>query len=188
MSFSYSSFAFNNSGRLGNDDSFRDITSVQNAQSCSYVMQNYAGGCGTPQQAVGFALSQPMVNYTGAGLPPSKVDAESKLLISTLQTHPKGHLILHPRMYATVPYLGRGPCPDAMVELEMQAGSQYTNRRSVNQLAERNYDGYRRRHLLPEQEETQRGTYVSNAGRGWAELHGVSVRSEHRDRIAPSGF
>jgi hypothetical protein len=97
------------------------------------------------------ATSQPCINYKGcqntcAG--GANVDESSKLLIGSIQTHPRCHISLFQRPYATVPFLGRGSvCP--ILESQIQQGDLLTNKKSISQLSEQSYANYKNTPLIP---------------------------------------
>jgi hypothetical protein len=171
-----SDYSFNGMSRIGNDQDYLDITSLQNTMQANYLLQNnnLGGGMGISNSAMSFALSQPGVNYAGAGMPSNNVDVESHLKISTTQCHPVGHLMLQQRPFLTVPYLGRGSA-NAIVEHELMMGDRQSNRRSVNKLSERSDQKFITRPLVDTRE---RERYVSNTG---YQTFGVDSRGANRD-------
>ena len=147
-----SDFTFNNLSRIGNDNSGIDQTSIQNSQSCSYLLQNYFSKDSTMKDTKSLATSQPCVNYTGGlglGIGGNNVDDSSKLLIGTIQTNPKSRIDLFQRPFATVPYLGRGSVVP-LLESQIQQGENNTNKRTVTRLTEKNYSKYHSTPLIPE--------------------------------------
>jgi hypothetical protein len=87
------------------------------------------------------ATSQPCVNYKGGYSVASggcNVNDNSKLLIGTIQTHPKCRLDLFQRPFATVPYLGRGSV-DPVMESQIQQGDYGINKKSITSLGENSY-------------------------------------------------
>jgi hypothetical protein len=147
-----SDFTFNNISRIGNDNTSVDQNTIQNTQSCNYLLQNYFSQDCTMSKARALATSQPYVNYSGSfGLGPGgcNVDQSSKLLIGTIQTNPKSKIDLFHRPYGTIPYLGRGSV-DPLLESQIQNGETNTNRRTVTRLTEKNYGIYTSTPMIPE--------------------------------------
>ena len=106
-----SGYTFQNMSRLGNDDCCKSQNDMQNVASCNYTTQNYfASDCSMKNQIL-LATSQPGIMYNGgynSSSCGSNIDDSSKLQIGTIQTHPRSHIDLFQRPFATVPYLGRG--------------------------------------------------------------------------------
>jgi len=146
-----SDYTFNNMDRMGNDMVCQDQNTIQNSLSASYLLQNYHKNDGLMNTQVRFATQQPCVFYNGTystspgGL---NVDDSSKLLIGSLQTHPKCHISLQQRLFATVPYLGRGSvCSN--IESQIMQGEMIPNKKSVNNVTEKSYLNYHMTPLLP---------------------------------------
>jgi hypothetical protein len=147
-----SDFTFNNLSRIGNDNSGIDQTSIQNSQSCSYLLQNYFSQDCSMKDTKALATSQPCINYTGGfglGAGGCNVDDSSKLLIGTIQTNPKSRIDLFQRPFATVPYLGRGSV-DPLLEAQIQQGETNTNKRTVTRLTEKSYAKYHTTPMIPD--------------------------------------
>lgn len=155
-----SSYTFDNMSRIGNDSCAQDQTTIQNIQSCNYLLENYRlADCGM-KNPIDFATSQPGVNYSGSnsmGIGGCNVDDNSNLLLGGTQTHPKCRIDLFQRPFATVPYLGRGAV-DPVMEAQIQQGEMNTNRRTVTNLTEKSFLKYNQTPLLPSVKER-----VSNA-------------------------
>ena len=119
-----SDFAFNNISRIGDDSCSQDINSIENAQACSYLLQNYFTQDCSMSKARQLAVTQPCINYSGtmgSDICGSNIDDSSRLLIGTIQTHPRCRIDLFQRPFATVPFLGRGSvCP--ILEAQIQQG------------------------------------------------------------------
>jgi hypothetical protein len=74
------------------------------------------------------AVTQPCVNYSdtmGSDICGSNIDDSSRLLIGTIQTHPRCRIDLFQRPFATVPFLGRGSV-DPILESQIQQGEAIT--------------------------------------------------------------
>jgi len=90
---------------------------------------------------IALATTQPGINYKGgynSGAGGCNIDDSSKLLIGTIQTHPRCRIDLFQRPFATVPFLGRGSV-DPIMEAQIQQGETITNKRSVTLLGEKSY-------------------------------------------------
>ena len=181
-----SDFAFNNISRIGNDSCSQDINTIQNSQACNYLLQNYFTTDCTMSKATQLAVTQPCVNYKGSmgsDLCGSNIDDSSRLLIGTIQTHPRCRIDLFQRPFATVPYLGRGSV-DSILESQIQQGEGNTNKRTVTNLMEKNYLNYHATPLIPEVKETiqnPNNLIESSAADGWIR-GGVPSRELTRDR------
>ena len=143
-----SDYAFNNIDRLGNDMACQDQNSIQNSLSSSYILQNFHKNDGLMNSQINFATQQPCVFYSGThttGPGGANIDDSSNLLIGSLQTHPKCHIILQQRLFATVPYLGRGSVC-SHIESQIMQGEMIPNKKSVNNITEKSYLNY---HMTP---------------------------------------
>jgi hypothetical protein len=146
-----SSYTFDNLSRIGNDNCCIDQTSIQNVASCNYMTQNYFASDCSMKKPIDLATTQPGIMYNGgynSGAGGCNIDTSSKLLIGTIQTHPRCHIDLFQRPFATVPYLGRGSV-NPVIESQIQQGEQNVNKRSVNNLSEKSYIKYHQTPLLP---------------------------------------
>ena len=179
-------YTFDNMSRIGNDTCFQDQETIQNVAACNYTLQNYFINDCTMKNPIALATSQPGVFYNGpsnVGSGGCVVDDNSKLLIGSIQTHPKCKIDLFQRPFATVPYLGRGSV-DPILEAQIQQGELLTNKRSVNKLAEKSYIKYQNTPLLPSVKDrvTNPAYCVEGvASEGWIR-GGVPSRELTRDR------
>ncbi len=181
-----SDFTFNTMGRIGNDNCSQDINSIENAQACSYLLQNYFTSDCNMSKAKQLAVTQPGINYSGSmgsDMCGSNIDDSSKLLIGSIQTNPKARIDLFQRPFATVPYLGRGAV-DPILEAQIQQGEAVTNKRTVTRLTEKSHLRYRTTPLIPEMQQTIQNPdnmIEANASQGWIR-GGVPSRELSRDR------
>lgn len=179
-------YTFDNMSRIGNDTCFQDQETIQNISACNYTLQNYFANDCTMKKPIALATAQPCVFYNGTspvGSGGCVVDDSSKLLIGSIQTHPKCKIDLFQRPFATVPYLGRGSV-DPILESQIQQGELLTNKRSVNKLAEKSYIKYQNTPLIPSvQERITNPAYCVEgaASEGWIR-GGVPSRELTRDR------
>jgi hypothetical protein len=148
----YSDFTFGNLSRIGTDNCSLDQRTVQDSLMCSYLLQNYFLQDGCMTKSIAFATSQPFVNYSGThsmGVNGCNVDDSSKLLIGAIQTNPKARIDLNHRIFATVPYLGRGSV-DPALEYQIQHGEAITGKKTVTKLTEKNLMKYQTTPLIQE--------------------------------------
>ena len=139
-----SSYIFDNLSCIGNDGCSMDQCSIQSINNCNYTLQNYFATDCSMKNSIALATTQPGINYKGgfqSGAGGCNIDANSQLLIGSVQTHPKCRIDLFQRPFATVPYLGRGSV-DPNIESEIQQGGMITNKRSVTKLGEKSYLDY----------------------------------------------
>lgn len=129
-------FMFNNMGRIGVDDSQRNIS---NTRYADYTVNRLFG----EDSHVQFATSAPTINFRGTvgGLPGSAVDFDSLLMIKADQQRAFEKLQLIQRPFATVPYLGRGAI-DPALESQLRNGESASERKSVSTVSEKTYVEY----------------------------------------------
>ena len=181
-----SSYTFDNMSRLGNDSCCIDQTTIQNVASCNYMTQNFFAADCSMKNPISLATSQPGIMYNGgynSGAGGCNIDESSKLQIGTIQTHPRCHIDLFQRPFATVPYLGRGSVNPVM-ESQIQQGEQIVNKRSVNNLSEKSYIKYSHTPLLSSvyNKVNNPANYVEGvASKGWVR-GGVPSRELTRDK------
>jgi hypothetical protein len=145
------SYAFFNPERIGLDQCCQSQTEIQNSEACSYMTQNYFSADCTMRVPQQLAYNQPgmMLNGGyGSSSCGSNIDESSKLMIGTIQTHPKCRISLYQRPFATVPFLGRGSV-NPVTEAQLLQGESLTNKKSVNPLSEKNFAKYLNTPLLP---------------------------------------
>ena len=181
-----SDFTFNTMGRIGNDSCSQEINSIENAQACSYLLQNYFTTDCNMSKAKQLATTQPGIIYSGSmgsDMCGSNIDDSSKLLIGTVQTHPKARIDLFQRPFATVPFLGRGAV-DPILESQIQQGEAITNKRTITQLSEKSHLKYHTTPMIPSVKENiqnPNNLIESSAAEGWIR-GGVPSRELTRDR------
>jgi hypothetical protein len=179
-------YTFDNMSRIGNDVCNQDQNSIQNISQCNYLLQNYFANDCSMRQPINLACTQPGINYNGpssVGSGGCMVDQSSKLLIGTIQTHPRCRIDLFQRPFATTPLMARGSV-DPVLEAQMQQGEMLTNRRSVTQMSEKSYLKYQNAPLLSDIKErmTNPAYCVEGvASEGWIR-GGVPSRELTRDR------
>jgi hypothetical protein len=147
----YSGYTFNNLSRIGLDGCNVDQTTIQDVASCNYMTQNFFASDCSLKRPIDLATSQPGIMYNGgynSGAGGCNIDDSSRLLIGSIQTHPRCHIDLFQRPFATVPYLGRGSV-NPIMESQIQQGEQIVNKKSTNTLSEKSFIKYHQTPLLP---------------------------------------
>ena len=136
-----SNFSFDNLSRIGDDNCALSQRNIQNVEAANYLLTNYfVQDCGM-KKPIEIATNQPNVFYNGShqvGLGGCNVDANSNLLIGTIQTRSKCPISLYERPFKTVPYLGRGPS-NPVLESQIQQGDLARTQRSVNNITESSF-------------------------------------------------
>jgi hypothetical protein len=178
-----SGYTFQNMSRIGLDDCNKSQTDIQNVASCNYTTQNYFASDCSMKNPINLATSQPGIMYNGgynSGSGGCNIDDSSKLQIGSIQTHPRCHIDLFQRPFATVPYLGRGSV-NPIMESQIQQGEQIVNKKSTSNLSEKSYIKYHQTPLLPAvQEKIKNSSIESDASQGWIR-GGVPSRELTRD-------
>ena len=180
-----SNYTFQNMSRLGLDDCNKTQTDLQNTSSSNYTLQNYFASDCSMKNPIALATTQPGIMYKGgynSGSGGCNINESSKLLIGTIQTHPKCRIDLFHRPFATVPFLGRGAV-NPIIESQIQQGELNVNKRSINNLSEKSYIKYHQTPLLPAVKErltNPANSVESVASEGWVR-GGVPSRELTRD-------
>jgi hypothetical protein len=145
-----SSYTFDNLTRIGNDNCCIDQNTIQNMASCNYMTQNFFASDCSMKSPIDLATTQPGIMYNGgygSGSGGCNINDSSKLLIGTIQTHPKCRIDLFQRPFATVPFLGKGSV-NPIIESQIQQGETIVNKKSVSNLSEKSYIKYHHTPLL----------------------------------------
>lgn len=185
MSSKEYSYTFDTMTRIGLDNCSTTQEELQNVAFCNYMTQNYFASDCSMKSPIALATSQPGIIYNGgynSGAGGCNIDDSSKLLIGSIQTHPRCHIDLFQRPFATVPYLGRGSV-NPVVESQIQQGEQIVNKRSVNHLGEKSYIKYSQTPLLSNMKSSLDNMSVAmatNESNGWVR-GGVPSRELTRD-------
>ena len=178
-----SNYTFDNISRIGHDNCNIDQNSIQNTQAANYLLQNYFAADCSMKNPISLATTQPGIMYNGGynvGAGGCNIDDSSKLQIGSIQTHPRCHIDLFQRPFATVPYLGRGSV-NPIMESQIQQGEQIVNKKSTSNLSEKSYIKYHQTPLLPAvQEKIKNSSIESDASQGWIR-GGVPSRELTRD-------
>lgn len=134
------SYMFNQLGSLKSDTSDATQRTVYNTRFANYMLSNYF----SDDQAapVDFSTKYPTVTingtFQGPGVPSSSVDNDTKMIMGYELERPWDKLELTPRIFSTVPYLGRGSC-DPTLENMIRMGEPTIDRKSVSTVSESSY-------------------------------------------------
>jgi hypothetical protein len=137
---SSSSYTFNNMGRIGLDATDLTQRNMHNTRFSNYMLSEFFSDK-TSDSQVKFATQQPTMMVSGSGIASSVIDVNSMLTLKTEQERPLEKLMLHPRPFVTVPYLGRGSC-DPTLESQLQQGELISDRKSVSTIMEQSFSNY----------------------------------------------
>lgn len=143
-------YNFNNTDRIGLESNVEDQRSIQDKKASSYLLENYYPYC-PMNNAINLATSQPNVFLNGSnpvGINNCNVDENSELLYGKL-SKPSCKLTLEPRLFLTVPYLGKGSC-DITAEDQLRQGNFEINKKSVTNFSEVSYQSYSNYPLISE--------------------------------------
>ena len=174
--------------RIGNDPIVIDQRSIQNTGEANYNLENYYPAC-PMNTARDFALNQPNVFYNGAhegGIKGCEIDANNELKYTHI-TRPACKLMLTPRPFLTVPYLGKGlgdPDTEYSLKTGSGSGSLDLNKKSVNNTMEQNFSGHYNYPLIDSIKDTITNSAYSiedDAMRGW-QRGGMSAREFARNQ------
>ena len=141
---SINSYMFNNLGRMNADATDKTQQTLYNTRIANYTLSNYFTAS-TSDSHVMFATMQPSITYNGvnggSGVGGGVVDYESLLLNKAEQERPLEKLQLMQRMFATVPYLGKG-AGNADVESQLQQGDIIDHKKSTSTIMEQSFMPY----------------------------------------------
>lgn len=142
--------------RIGEDDESLSQKNIQDRNHSDYMLQNYYTTDSNMRKTIEFATNNVALNYCAAGgkgnqcgLNGCHIDDNSKLLIGSIQTHPKCKLALSHRPFVTVPYLGKGAYDPTAESLLLQTDTFSNNKKSVNTLSEQCYSSLSQYPLIP---------------------------------------
>jgi hypothetical protein len=163
--------------RIGEDEGGLTQDNLFNKSHTDYMLESYYKTSCNMKQPIEFATSQANVNYCAAGgkgnqcgLNGCHIDDNSKLLLGSVQTHPKCKYALSHRQFLTVPYLGRGPYDPNAESLLLQTDTFSNNKKSVNTLSEKDYSSLTQYPLIPSIQSTvtnPKFLVESEASEGW---------------------
>lgn len=136
-----SDFVFNNLGRIGTDNVDNTQKNMENTRYANYMLDNFLMNVSS-QEHVKFATAYPSMNFRGnpggVGLPGMVIDDDSKLLLDANSERALEKLQLRERLFATVPYLGRGS-GNPILESQLQQGESIGDKKSLNTIMEQNF-------------------------------------------------
>ena len=186
MASSTFNYTFNQLTGVGSDACSQSQGNIQNTAQANYLLTNFfLQDCGM-KRPIEFATNQTAINFSGShsvGLGGCNIDANSDLMIGTINSHPKCRIDLWERPFKTVPYLGRGPS-NPVLESNIQQGELMTNKKSINTTSEQSYIPYKNYPLLPSIENsiTNPANLVEGvAADGWVR-GGVPSRELQKDK------
>jgi len=133
-------YSFYNMGRIGNDTTDFSQQTLQNTEYANYALSNYFRD--NDSKAFSFSLNQPNVFFNGSNggssVGSNQIDLDSILHLSS---QPSEVSQLSERLFATVPYMGRGSC-DPDIETRLMQGDGFMPKKSVNTVSENEYVDY----------------------------------------------
>lgn len=144
-------FVFDNLSRIGNDNCDVSQRNLQNTTHANYMLENFFAQDCNMKRPIDLATSQPNIFFTGShqvGVGGCNIDANSDLMIGTINTHPKCRISLMERPFLTVPYLGRGSS-NPVLESQIQQGEMITNKKSIATVSEHTHLEHRHYPLIP---------------------------------------
>jgi hypothetical protein len=144
-------FVFDNLSRIGNDNCDVSQRNLQNTTHANYMLENFFSQDCNMKRPIDLATSQPNIFFTGShqvGVGGCNIDANSDLMIGTINTHPKCRISLMERPFLTVPYLGRGSS-NPVLESQIQQGEMITNKKSISTVSEHTHLEHRHYPLIP---------------------------------------
>ena len=137
-------FNFNNMGRISLDSTDQSQKNVYNTRFANYTLSNYFSNI-VSDNHVKFAIEQPTTTFNGMtnghGLSGQSAADESELFFSMENERSVEKLMLFPRPFLTVPYLGKGSC-DPALESQLQQGEVVHDKKSVSTIMEKSFSDY----------------------------------------------
>lgn len=137
-------FNFNNMDRIRLDSTDQSQRNLHNTRFANYTLSNFYSGIPSDTH-VKFATQQPTTMFSGLvggrGLNGNVVDSESNLFFKSENERPLEKIMLMPRPFITVPYLGKGSC-DTVLESQLQQGEPVHDKKSVSTIMEKSFSQY----------------------------------------------
>jgi hypothetical protein len=137
-------YNFNNMGRISLDSTDQSQKNIYNTRFANYTLSSYFSNVASDNH-VNFATEQPTTLFSGMvnghGLSGQSVDNESNIFFSMENERPIEKLMLFPRPFLTVPYLGKGSC-DPALESQLQQGEIVHDKKSVSTIMEKSFSDY----------------------------------------------
>jgi len=137
-------YNFYNMDRIRLDTTDLTQRNVHNTRFGNYMLSNYFSDVASGSH-VQFATNQPTTMFSGTslgkGLSGNAVDFENNIFYKTENERPLERIMLMPRPFLTVPYLGRGSC-DPALESQLQQGEPIHEKKSVSTIMEKSFSEY----------------------------------------------
>jgi len=132
-------YNFNNLGNIGNDVTDQTQKNLHNTRFANYMLSNFVNE-NTSNSHIEFATAQPVMMFGEKGMSSKVVDIDSKMLYNEEQNQrPLEKLVLAPRPFVTVPYLGRGSV-DPDMESKLQQGEMVSDKKSIATVMEKPFN------------------------------------------------
>lgn len=128
---------FNNLGRIGDDMSDKTQKNIFNYKYSNYTLSNFYNDDNDKQ--INFMSQQPTIMINSKyGISNYVIDDNSNLLLNTKQERTLEKLNVQPRIFNTVPYLGRGSC-NPVLESKLLQGQHIFDKKSVSTIMEETF-------------------------------------------------
>ena len=147
---------FNNMHLINDDSSDTTQRTIQNSEHASYMLNNFMHSNMAFGNAMDLALGHQDTFVKGTGsmaIGGTNVDQSSELMINSTQTRERERLNIKPRMFNSVPFMGRGKV-DTDVETAMLQSGDLPEKKSDVGLSEQNLSNMRNYPLINEIENT----------------------------------
>ena len=177
-------YTFDSMSRIGNDNVALDQRNIQNINNTNYNLENFYPAC-PMNKAMDFALNQPNVFYSGShegGIKGCVIQDNNDLKYTHI-TRPACKVMLTPRPFLTVPYLGRG-LADPELECQLKQGENALNKKTVNNTMEQSFIQHKNYPLIDSlQQSVTNPSYLieDDAFKGWVR-GGMSAREFARNQ------
>jgi hypothetical protein len=157
-----SGYSFLNNGRIGLDNADYSQRTLMNTRFAEYSTANYFSS--PADDSVYFATTQPSILMNAqTGVSPGVVDAESHFLYKTERERSIEKMQMFPRLFTTIPYLGRGSV-DPLIESQLMQGEMATQSKSVSTVMDKSFLNY---NFTPEEAERPVRQKIEEDGLDW---------------------
>lgn len=137
-------YNFNNMDRIRLDSTDLTQRNVHNTRFGNYMLSNYFSNIPSGDH-VKFATNQPTTMFSGVtlgkGLSGNAIESENNIFYKTENERPLEKIMLMPRPFITIPYLGKGSC-DPALESQLQQGELVHDKKSVSTIMEKSFNEY----------------------------------------------
>lgn len=137
-------YQFNKVDRIGTDLTDSTQQNVQNTRFANYSLTTYFSDT-ISKDNMQFISTQPTMNMGGTvygnGINGQLIDNDSQLIIKKIQDRALEKMSLNPRLFLTIPYLGRGSC-DTTKESQLLQGLHVTDKKSTVIESDNNFSKY----------------------------------------------